>query len=256
MFVAALAVLISGQAQTSENVLSFEAASVKLHPRGVRGDLGLGTGVRVGMDGKILRMRTADLYELILFAFPHTLYSQIKGVPDDFPAYDIDAVASSPASESQMRAMLWTLLAERFHLIVRHETREVAGYALVVSSGFGGEQVPAHPPSRAITTMSPGSMTQDFPAATMDDFANHLAGLMNRTVVNETKLEGAYRFQITIARTQPLAGSGGGGDLSGDWGMDVGLANHGLAPLGLELKPKRVPEDNIVVQHVEKPTDN
>jgi uncharacterized protein (TIGR03435 family) len=199
-------------------------------------------------------MRTADLYELILFAFPHTLYSQIRGVPDDLGAYDIDAVAPSPASESQMRAMLWTLLAERFHLIVRHETRIVAGYGLRVSSGFRGNEVPPHPPSREITTMAPDSMTQSFPAATMDDFADHLAGLMNRAVVNETNLEGAYSFQIRIPRVQPLAGSSG--ELSGNGGMDAGLANRVLAPLGLELKPQSVPEDTIVVQHVEKPTEN
>src|SRR5438132_823785 len=129
-----IAVLNSGESQTRA-ALSFEAASVKPHPPGARGDLGLGAGVRTAIDPKMLRMRTADLYELILFAYPHVLFSQIKGVPDDLGRYDIDAVVTSPASEGQMREMLRTLLAERFHLVVSHEAREVSGYALRVSSG-------------------------------------------------------------------------------------------------------------------------
>ncbi len=125
-------------------------------------------------------------------------------MPDDLGAYDIDAVASSLASEGQMRAMLRTLLAERFHVIVRQETREVAGYAMRISSGFRGEEVPPR---------FPGPRS----------WAGRQAGTAT------------YREL---------------------WGMDVGVANRALAALGLVLKPQRVSEDTIVVQHVEKPTAN
>src|SRR2546421_6397376 len=46
--------------------------------------------------------------------------------------YDIVAKATGPASDDELRAMLQALLADRFKLKLRRETKEFSMYALVV----------------------------------------------------------------------------------------------------------------------------
>jgi uncharacterized protein (TIGR03435 family) len=46
--------------------------------------------------------------------------------------YDIDAKAERPTTREQLYLMLQTLLADRFNLALRRETREMPVYALVV----------------------------------------------------------------------------------------------------------------------------
>src|SRR6202035_3442216 len=51
--------------------------------------------------------------------------------------YDIEAAAADPSkvAETQLYAMLRTLLEDRFQLKTHRETREVQGFALKVSKG-------------------------------------------------------------------------------------------------------------------------
>ncbi len=49
--------------------------------------------------------------------------------------FDIVAKADTSATRAQIRVMIQTLLKERFNLAVRHETRDVTVYQLVVAKG-------------------------------------------------------------------------------------------------------------------------
>ena len=49
--------------------------------------------------------------------------------------YDIDATVPPDTTQEQFQKMLQNMLAERFHLVVRHETRKSPGYELVVDKG-------------------------------------------------------------------------------------------------------------------------
>jgi uncharacterized protein (TIGR03435 family) len=77
----------------------------------------------------------APLRMLLTYAYnirPH----QLSGAPawTSDARFDIEA-KSEGASPAQVRQMLQTLLAERFHLSAHRETREQPGYALVVAKG-------------------------------------------------------------------------------------------------------------------------
>jgi uncharacterized protein (TIGR03435 family) len=49
--------------------------------------------------------------------------------------YEIAATMSPDTTKEQFQLMLQNLLAERFHLVVHHETRMFSGYVLSVARG-------------------------------------------------------------------------------------------------------------------------
>src|SRR5271163_550500 len=75
--------------------------------------------------GQTFSVKNCDLGALILFAYD-VLQSQVSGETSHLnEKYDITAKAERPVSRSEMRRMLQTLLADRFNLILRRETKEV-----------------------------------------------------------------------------------------------------------------------------------
>jgi len=59
-------------------------------------------------------------------------------------AYGVDAKLPPGASREQLRQMLQTLIAERFHAVLHRETRVTTGYELTVSRR-GAKLTPADP---------------------------------------------------------------------------------------------------------------
>ena len=64
---------------------------------------------------------------------------EIVGWPDwtETDGFDVMAKAGAPGSEAELRAMLQSLLTDRFHLKVHTETRELPTYALVLNRADG-----------------------------------------------------------------------------------------------------------------------
>ena len=76
---------------------------------------------------------SARLKILVMLAY-NLPDSQITGGPGwvDSDGFDIDAKAENPTSYEQINLMLQTLLADRFQLKIRRETREQPVYALIL----------------------------------------------------------------------------------------------------------------------------
>src|SRR4051812_46746827 len=108
--------LVYGQTQEKP---AFDVASVKVNPSPPRGGLG-----KISYSPDTLTARGVSMWLLVRWAYGMGSF-QISG-PDsmrDPPYYDIVAKASGPVPESQLRLMLRTLLAERFHLTVHQESK-------------------------------------------------------------------------------------------------------------------------------------
>jgi uncharacterized protein (TIGR03435 family) len=101
---------------------SFDVASVKPNKDGGP------SSVRV-TPGGMLSVTNNNLRNIIRNAWNIT-NDQIVGGPDwiDSERFDITAKASRPFSQDEARGMLKALLAERFGLVTRHETRELPVY--------------------------------------------------------------------------------------------------------------------------------
>ena len=87
---------------------------------------------------------------------------QITGGPKwlDESRYDIEARAGYAAQYAELNQMLQTLLAERFHLKLHHETRSLQGYAIVVAKD-GLKMKPSAPGTRGHTNDGSGQRGVD-----------------------------------------------------------------------------------------------
>lgn len=120
--------------------LAFEVASIK--PAGPLDPTAIAQGkIHIGMkvDGAICDIGSFSLKDLIRTAYEVKDY-QITGAdslgsPLDAQRFNIQATMPEGATEKQVPQMLQTLLAERFKLVVRRETKEQSIYALVVAKG-------------------------------------------------------------------------------------------------------------------------
>lgn len=206
--------------------------------------------------------------------------------PGEF--FDIQARAPADTSIDQMRLMMQTLLADRFHLVVHNQTTDAPVFALVLAKpGITGPNLQQHPPSDAcaapvsdqssapaphpaaasaavgdlppvcgviahVPSSAPGQHFggRGIPLSLFAASVSTMTGLAAtpRPVVDQTGLSGLYDFTLTWMH-----------DPSGDEAISDNIANFRAAlksQLGLELKPAHAPISFLIVDHVERPSAN
>jgi uncharacterized protein (TIGR03435 family) len=143
--------------------------------------------------------------------------------------------------------MLQALLADRFQLAIRRETREVPMYALVVSKNgpkLRGSS-PAEEPKGQISGDGTGSH-MEVSQGTMAQLAVRLSGNgAGRPVMDKTGLTAKYTYQMNWVNGTPGPDS--------EWpSLFVALQEQ----LGLKLEPTKGPSEIIIIDHAEKPSVN
>jgi uncharacterized protein (TIGR03435 family) len=141
LIAAALFASIAAFSQTpAQTTLAFDVASVK--PAGPLDPMAIAQGkMRIGMkvDGQIVDIASFTLRDLIRTAYEVKDF-QISG-PDwlsgamNAQRFNIQATMPDGATEKQVPQMLQALLAERFKLVIHHDTKEHSVMALVVAKG-------------------------------------------------------------------------------------------------------------------------
>jgi len=200
--------------------------------------------------------------------------------------YDIEARPEQgfiPTAE-QAQKMLQALLEERFGLKVRHETKDGPIYALTVAKGGlkakkSADQTPLNfgapppggpaggppppppplPPNPGSGPMPRGMMMIGMgqlraTAQTMTGFAGLLTGQAGRKVVDRTNLEGLYDFELTFTPDQIPANLPPGVSSPDPNGPSIFTAVQ--EQLGLKLESATGPLESIVIEAVQKPTEN
>ena len=226
---------------------AFEVASVRISKSGARG----GT-MEFPPGHERFVMTNMGLGPLILAAYNITV-RQLDGAELlGFERYDIAAKAERPATRDEMLAMLRRLLADRFRLTVRRERREVPVYALTVAKSGpklkpslapekdgGTPLVPAHAGGSEVET---GHLL--FENESMSEFAWALSRTQatgDRVVVDQTTLQGNYDFELKWVRE----------------GAERPSIFEALSEqLGLKLEPKKAAVELVIIEHVERPTEN
>jgi len=213
-----------------------------------------------------------SLREIIRFAFDVRPF-QMAGAPgwSESTIYDINAVmpADADRDEGRVRVMLQNLLTERFQLRVHREQRELPMYALVLArkdGALGPQLMPSQTDCvrwRAENPPQPGRIPADCSgltsrsrirgsSTTMPQLARSLENLVERPVADRTGLQGGFTFDVRWMLTgEPTLGS-----------VAVGAADLGSLltaleeQLGLKLQATRGPVDVVVIDHVERPSEN
>jgi len=267
---------------------AFEVASIKpSDPNKVRN-----VTIRNGPGGG-LNINDATLKLLIELAYDVRDF-QILGGPGWIKSdrYDIAAKAEPDVSLAptdqrkameQQRERLRALLADRFQLKVRRETKKLPVYALTPAKGgpklkVSNLETPAPGPN---SDKGPQSFRGSFmrmrlgqimgQSASLDLLVEALTRQLGRAVIDKTSLKGTYDFKLewTPDPAQSLGpGFGGPGEPSvgrepppsdspaptepNGPSLFVALKEQ----LGLKLQSQKAPIEIIVIESVQKPSEN
>jgi uncharacterized protein (TIGR03435 family) len=258
---------------------AFEAASVKPNtdpnPRGV--------AFQILPSGRVHFVHL-PLYIIISLSYDLPFQSRterLSGGPDwvKSEAYDIEATAgagafppamTSEARRKQMKLMLRTLLAERFHLQVQRSDKEMPVYTLVVAKG-GPKLTPAkvqeadcmtallNPPCHEVN----GGIGRGLhgKAITIADAAYYAGNWSDRPILDRTGLDGLYEIDTegwAPMEVRPPDGSGAPPSAEA-----LAMADPArptlfviMDRLGLKLEPAKGPVDFYVIEHIERPGEN
>ncbi len=210
------------------------------------------TGLAVKPDPNSFTMTGASLKFLVQYAYDLHGF-QIESAPAWMTSARFDIVAktdpSSTPAQSQdweagqklLRARLQSLLADRFKLRAHKGTMEMPVYGLVVAKG--GPKLEASTNNTGIST-GPGLLLCS--DSSMDDLASLLSGSMDRMVLDQTKLTGSYTFKL---KWTPDESANPNPDLPG-------IFTAIQEQLGLKLTPTKGPVETLIIDHIEKPSDN
>jgi len=148
--------------------------------------------------------------------------------------------------------MLQSVLANRFHLMSHFETKELPAYALVILKNKTGPKLTEIQPGVLPNGLKdPGgiNMSRTEITAAGADMLNLLHVLQlqtGRPIVDRTGLTGHYNFVLKWTPDQDSA--------SPDAGPSIFTAIQ--EQLGLKLEPIKAPVQILVVDHIERPSEN
>lgn len=253
---------------------TFDVASVKQNKSGDARTGGQLSGARFSMLNETLVRLIGEAYATP-FALPR---HEIVGGPNwiDADRFDVQGVAEAPLTRERAQLMLRALLAERFRLAVHHETRELPVYNLVKvrSDGRLGEKLrrsdidcaalraggatsPAAPSGPRPCVMGFGRGTLSAKAMTISQLADMgLARVVNRPVVDRTGLEGAYDWTLQWTPDQPRANQPDPGTSAQVDPDRPSIFAAIQEQLGLKLESAKGPVNVLVIDHVERPTED
>jgi uncharacterized protein (TIGR03435 family) len=204
---------------------------------------------------------------------PESLVGGPNWVAND--KYDLTAKADAATMEvwsklpkkdqqEELKRMLRALLEERFHLIMRHETRKMPVWALVVVRGgpkFGATAGPppdlndGSDPAKPFDSSNPYQgrwkldrgviRGQDVTIADFDQMLWSQREIESRKILDHTGLSGKYDLTLKWGSVDDPRESGG-----------PSLFTAIQEQLGLKLESMKAPMDVVVIDHIERPSEN
>jgi uncharacterized protein (TIGR03435 family) len=148
-------------------------------------------------------------------------------------------------------------LAERFGLTVHTETKDMPVYALAI--GKNGDRLEASPEGSKGPMISIGRGTMKVAKANMAMVAQQLSSQLGRIVIDETGLKGDFDFKLEFAPEQNGAMKPVEAPEKPEIAPDSDRPSLFTAvqeQLGLRLESKRGPVQILVIDKVEKATEN
>ncbi|MGO4882758.1 MAG: TIGR03435 family protein [Bryobacteraceae bacterium] len=290
--VAAALLLLSATATRAQSPAAtktpaFEVVSIKPNKEGSRGIM-----IRMAPGGRF-EAKNVTVRFLLQEAYG-VKDSQISGAPAWFDSehYDVEAKADDSfdevahrlgrdEQEVQLRQMLQAMLADRLKLVLHHDTKELSEYALVVAKNgpkFHETTAPAMDPAAENRPLGPPAPGAPMPRGSIrmtgrgeltltgigiTQFADVLSRQLGLLVVDKTGLKGEYDFTLKWTpdegQGQMFRGAGGPPPDGAPPPPDASGPSIFTAlqeQLGLKLESQKGPVDTIVIDHVERPSEN
>jgi bla regulator protein BlaR1 len=233
-------------------------------------------------------IKAMTLKQIISYAYGITFDRELEGGPGWVRAdkFDIEAkpdettVAaltklSHDDLDEQMRLMVQSLLAERFHLAVSFQKKELTVFALNIAKGglkctkieaktplaatppprFHWTALPPPPPpppgytppmpdeARNLAQQPLHMRTKGWPFWLVVTSLSHQPELNGRTVLDKTGLDGSYDCEASWSR-------------EGSEGTGPSFFTAIQEQMGLKLEPSKGLVEVLLIDHIESPTEN
>ena len=247
----------------------FEVASVKENKSGnLGGQMGFAAGGRFNATNTPL---VGVLSIALISARPPLARYRLVGAPDwiNSVRYDIVAKTEGEYQPGTDVPLLRNLLIDRFNLVTHTETRQLPVYELVrpmATSTFGPQLLrssvdcdvvngrsglPGTPnPAASNCNARSGFGRITGKAITMRQLAGNLSTWVDGIVVDNTMLDGVFDVDLKFTPDQIP----GGAAPPSDMGPSVFTAVQ--EQLGLKLQPTKAPVEVVVIDHIERPTED
>jgi len=240
--VGAIAFAVTTSAQSPEP--SFEAASIKRASSIERGggSAGLQPGGRYVLTNGPVRV-------LLTTAYP-TPTREVFGAPEwvTYENYDVEARAGRDLQYEELAPLMRSLLAERFKLRAHLETRVRPIFELRVARPDErlGPQMRLSTleceSRRGVCSTQGGSGVIESNGISMMSFVTWLPARVGRPVLDKTGLSGDYELRLNYS-------TGAGDDAPS---ITTALKEQ----LGLTLESVAAPTEVLVIDHIERPSEN
>jgi len=267
----------------------FEVASIKPSDTSAVDRMNVG----VHLDGAQVHVGSFSLKDYLLMAYDIKIY-QLEG-PDWISSarFDVDAKVPSGVEKPDIRAMMRSLLEDRFGLKTHKGSKDLPVYALTVASdGLKMQESkvdPSDPPftrgsASSVDVKASGSregVNLNYGHGTTFAFANNkiegrrlimplfvdiLGRFTDRPVIDKTNLDAAYDFTIDLSQEDYMAmlirsAVNAGVTLPPEAMRLMNSSDDtlvmALRRLGLKLENRKAPVDTIVVDEMRKtPSEN
>lgn len=267
--------------------LYFETASIKQNKDGQGGGIQRQAGgrfrtVNIPIQGLITFAYRLQGYQLIADKLPDWARNDRWDIIAKFEG-DPPPVSTAAGADHMMLAMR-TLLADRFKLKLRRETREMDIYALVMARP-GGKPGPGlkqnnecRDMAAARTQQEPGAQPQGPPrradgtpilcgfqagpgffrlnSSSMSQFGVGISGRVGRQVVDRTGLAGDWSFELTFAPPANTPPPPPGANVPTPDPNAPDLFTAVQEQLGLKLEASKGPVEVYVIEGIERPTED
>jgi bla regulator protein BlaR1 len=282
--------------------MAFDVASVKLLKSGSRGRV-----PNFPLDGDGFRTDSGEnphgrfsvgfqLPRYISFAYKLTLTPELRQamlarLPKwiDTDVVEIEAKAAGNPTKDQMRLMMQSLLAERFHLAVHYETQDTPIYALtLIKPATWGPKLIRHADGPSCDVSGPQNPATGMSDPGADVFPTKCETQTSVPGKNGRILQGSRNTTMTLL-AESLGRMGGGRpvvDRTGitdridyrlEWTLESNIPSNGpripsveVEPdpnpvtfmdavreqLGLRLQSTKAPLRILVIDHIERPSEN
>ena len=253
LFVALVFLIVGGQAAAQEP--AFEVASVR------RNTSGMSAG---RFDRPPGRFRTTNIPLIVIL---QTAFGLSNHEIVDAPAwilrerFDIDAVEPAGTfNQDQRNAMIRTLLRDRFKLNAHKESRDSAVYSLVLARAdrrLGPAIQESTAESRTSNNFDPvNGFMLDAKGMTIAQFVRIMDGYLTRPIFDATNLDGKYDFLLRFAPEPGSPAAKSIGQTAFSEAKAPAIFTALQEQLGLKLEAARRPMEVLVIDEIERPSDN
>lgn len=205
-------------------------------------------------------VRAETARNLIYFAYDIKYgYNKGGGKWVDSDRFDIDAKIDDATAQAfsnmngrermaQLRLMVQGLLQDRFSLVIQKQTKNMPVYALVVSKDGSKLQDAEKAAHGGWTVASSKGITKiTAKDAGLNGLVQYLMQqpAIGRQVIDETRLSGAYNYELEWTSDPNSSDS-----------TQPNIFTALQEQLGLKLEPRVGPVQTVMVEHIDRPSEN